>query len=50
MTTTEARASVGLPALLGPDALPTLAEYKASHATTVAAAANATAGDPAPES
>lgn len=40
----EARASLGLPALPGEGTL-TVAEYKARNAATIAAAAQATAGD-----
>jgi len=45
----EARASVGLPPDPGADGLLTVAQYQAKYAATVAAAANALAGDVATE-
>jgi hypothetical protein len=48
VTVDEARASQGLPPIGHPDGALTLAAYQAKHASTVAAAANATAGNPTP--
>lgn len=45
VTVNEARRSVGLPPMDGPDGELTIAEYQEKHAETVAAAANAESGD-----
>lgn len=47
VTVDEARASQGLPPIGGTDGALTVAEYQAKNAATIAAAANATAGEPA---
>ena len=47
VTVDEARASQGLAPIGGPDGALTVAEYQAKNAATIAAAANATAGEPA---
>lgn len=46
VTVNEARASQGLPGIDGPDGSLTVAEYQAKHASVIASAANAAAGQP----
>lgn len=49
VTVDEARRSQGLPPIGPPDGLLTVSEYQAKHAAIVAAAANAAAGEPTPQ-